>query len=34
MYSAKKAGKGTYRISHGQTEPEPDADRDASVDTA
>lgn len=36
MYSAKKAGKGTYRISHGQTEPEPDADadRDASVGTA
>ncbi|MGC2036297.1 GGDEF domain-containing protein, partial [Paraburkholderia caledonica] len=36
MYSAKKAGKGTYRISRGQTEPEPDADadRDASVGTA
>ncbi|MDR6376341.1 diguanylate cyclase domain-containing protein [Paraburkholderia caledonica] len=36
MYSAKKAGKGTYRISHGQTEPAPDADadRDASVGTA
>ncbi|WP_027798445.1 sensor domain-containing diguanylate cyclase [Paraburkholderia dilworthii] len=34
MYSAKKAGKGTYRISRVQIELEPDADWDASIGTA